>query len=259
MSWKLNNLINLATRKKATVLILSVVFFFAFSSGNEVTAQRKFSKTYPATKNVRLQLTNRTGTITVQGWSRNQVRIQAWLDRPIAKVIPQNKSGTIYINVVRDNQGRREVGDVNFTIYVPYSSSIDIETRIGNLKVSNVQGGLVRAHISSEGDIELTNIGSSGVSAKNVIGDIFYDGLIQPNGVYNFKSTRGNINLRIPLKSNFNLVATAPSTRNINLGSFKNKNMKYFGNGRRLVGKFGTGVASVNVINQRGTISFLQR
>ncbi len=138
-------------------------------------------------------------------------------------------------------------------------TTIDIETRIGNLNVSNVQGGYVRAHISSEGDITLTNIGSSGVSAKNVIGDIFYDGLIQPNAVYNFKSTRGNINIRIPIQSNFKLVATAPSTRNINLGAFKNKNMKYFGNGRRLVGKFGTGAASINVINQRGKISFLQR
>ncbi len=251
-------MIKLATNKKATVLFLSVVFFFAFSA-SEAFAQKKFSKTYPASKNIRLQLTNRTGTITVQGWDRDQVRIQAWLDQPIAKIIPQNKSGLIYINVVRDNQGRNDVGDVNFTVYVPYSSSVDIETRIGNLNVSNVQGGLVRAHISSEGDITLTNIGSSGISAKNVIGDIFYDGLIQPDGNYIFNSTRGNINIRIPLESNFSLVATAPSTRNISMGSFANRQMKWFGTGRRLVGKFGTGEANVKVTNQRGNISFLRR
>lgn len=258
MSWKLNNLINLATNKKATVLILSVVFFFALSA-SEASAQSKFSKTYPASKNIRLQLTNRTGTITVQGWDRDQVRIEAWLDKPVAKIIPQNKSGLIYINVVKDNQGRDEVGDVNFTIYVPYSSSVDIETRIGNLNVSNVQGGLVRAYISSEGDITLTNIGSSGIIAKNLIGDIFYDGLIQPSGRYSFSSMRGNINLRIPINSNFSLVATAPSTRNISLGSFTNTSMRYVGTGRSVIGKVGDGSANVTVTNHRGSISFIRR
>lgn len=258
MCWKLNKFINVATTRQATVLFLSVVFFFAFSA-SEASAQKKFSKTYPASKNIRLQLTNRTGTITVQGWDRDEVRIQAWLDQPVAKIIPQNKSGLIYINVVRDNQGRDEVGDVNFTIYVPYASDVDIETRIGNLNVSNVQGGLVRAHISSEGDITLTNIGSSGISAKNVIGDIFYDGLIQPEGTYRFTSMRGNINLRIPLQSSFSLVATAPSTRNISLGSFSNTSMRFVGTGRRVVGKVGDGSANVTVTNQRGSISFIRR
>lgn len=258
MSWKLNNFINLATKRQATVLLLSVVFFFALSA-SDVSAQKKFSKTYPASKNIRLQLTNRTGTITVQGWNRDQVRIQAWLDKPVAKIVPQNKSGLIYINVVKDNQGRDEVGDVNFTVYVPYSSTVDIETRIGNLNVSNVQGGLVRAYISSEGDITLTNIGSSGIIAKNLIGDIFYDGLIQPNGNYRFTSMRGNINLRIPVASNFSLVATAPSTRNISLGSFSNTSMRYVGTGRRVVGRVGDGSATVTVTNQRGNISFIRR
>jgi hypothetical protein len=259
MSWKVYNLITPATNKKATVLILSVVFFFASFAAGEISAQKKFSKTYPASKNVGLHLINRTGTITVRGWNRDQVRIQAWLDNPTPKIIPRNQSGTIYINVVKDNQGRDEVGDANFTIYVPYASSVNIETRIGNLDVDNVQGGYVRAHISSEGDITLTNIGASGISAKNVIGDIFYDGLIQAKGTYRFNSMRGNINLRIPLNSNFSLVATAPSTRNISLGSFSNTSMRYVGTGRRVVGKVGDGSASVEVTNQRGSISFIRR
>jgi hypothetical protein len=50
---------------------------------------------------------------------------------------------------------------------------------MGNLSVSNVRGGLVRAHISSEGDITLTNISAENVAAENGIGDIFYDGTIQ--------------------------------------------------------------------------------
>lgn len=243
---------------KATIL-LSVVFFLAAVTAPEVSAQKRFSKTYAATKNVRLQLTNRTGTVTVEGWDKDQIQISAYLEAPAANIEPQSLSGTILINVVKDNQGRNEVGNVNFLVKVPRSSSVDIETRMGNLNVSNVEGTLVRAHISSEGDITLTNIAAANVSAENVIGDIFYDGDVQQQGNYRFISTRGNINLRIPFSSGFKLVATAPSTRAINLGGFSGGNMNFVGDGRRVVGQNGDGSATLTVTNQRGSISFIRR
>lgn len=248
---------NIRLAKKTTILLLSVVFFFV-SFQDEAFGQKKFSKSYPATKNVRLQLTNRSGTVTVEGWNKDEVRISASMEAPVANIVPQNLSGTIVINVKKDNQGRGEVGDVNFTIKVPYTSSVDIETVMGNLSVTNVSGGFVRAHITSEGDITLTNIGAGSVSAENMIGDIFYDGEVQGGGTYRFVSTRGNINLRIPFRSSFRLVATAPSTRNISLGSFSNPGFRT-GDGRRVTGQFGDGSASLIVTNQRGSISFISR
>lgn len=241
-----------------TTILLSVVFFFALSA-TEVLAQKKFSRNYPAGQNVRLQLLNRTGTVTVEGWNRPEINISATLEAPAANIAPQSLSGTIVVNLVRDNQGRNEVGNVNFTIRVPYNTMVDIETKIGNLNVNNVRGGLVRAHISSEGDITLTNIGASAVSAENVIGDIFFDGDLQAGGNYRFSSMRGNINLRIPFNSSFRLVATAPSTRNISLGVFGGGNLNYLGDGRRVVGRFGDGSAVLSVTNQRGAIAFLRR
>lgn len=246
--------------KKTTILLwLSVVFFFALGPSAAASAQKKFARAYPAGKNVRLQLTNRTGTITVEGWNRDEVAISAYLEKPAANIEPQNLSGTIVINLVKDNQGRGEVGNVNFLIRVPYTSSVDIETRMGNLNVTNISGGLVRAHISSEGDITLTNIAASAVSAENVLGDIFYDGEVQNEGNYRFTSMRGNINLRIPLESSFRLVATAPSTRSINLGAFSGGDMRFVGDGRRVVGQSGSGSATFSVTNQRGSISFIRR
>jgi DUF4097 and DUF4098 domain-containing protein YvlB len=243
---------------KTTILLLSVVFFFV-SAAVRVSAQRTFSKTYPASKNVRLQLTNRTGTVTVEGWDRPEIRIFASMESPAANIEPQSLSGKIYINLVKDNQGRNEVGYVNFTIKVPYSSSVDIETKMGNLNVSNVRGTFVRAHISTEGDVTLTNISAGIVTAENGIGDIFFDGDIQREGSYSFKSTRGRINLRIPFDSSFRLVATAPSTRDISLGAFSGGNMNFVGNGRRVVGMIGDGSAALTVTNQRGSISFIRR
>ena len=112
---------------------------------------------------------NRTGTVTVEGWDKPEINISAYLEAPAANIEPQSLSGTVYINLVRDNQGRNEVGNVNFLIKVPFSSSVDIETRMGNLNVSNVGGGLVRAHISSEGDITLTNISASAVADRKSV------------------------------------------------------------------------------------------
>lgn len=247
-----------ANKKTTILLLLSVVFFFGLLPQG-TAAQKRFSKNYAASKSIRLQLMNRTGTVTVEGWNRPQINISAYMESPAANIDPQSVGDTLLINLVKDNMGRGEVGDVNFTIKVPYYSSVDIETKIGNLSVSNVSGGLVRAHISSEGDITLTNIGASNVAAENVIGDIFFDGEIQEGGNYRFLSMRGNINIRIPLNSSFKFVATAPSTRNISLGAFSNGSISLLADGRRVTGRFGSGSAALQVTNQRGSIAFITR
>jgi hypothetical protein len=244
--------------EKTTIhlLLLSVVFLFAPVGAD---AQRRFSKTYPASRDVRLTLNNRSGTVTVEGWNRSEVQVQAYLEPPSAAINPQIHRGVILINVVKDNYGRAEVGNVNLTIRVPFDASVDIETKIGNLTVSSVRGALVRAKISSDGDITLTDINSRFVTAENGIGNIFFDGEIQSEGIYRFTSMRGDINLRVPFTSSFKLVATAPSTRSINLGSFANENLRLFGDGRRVMGRFGDGRSSITVTNQRGTIALIRR
>ena len=238
------------------LLLLSVVFLFA---PGEADAQRRFSQTFPASRDVRLTLYNRSGTVTVSGWNRPEVHVQAYLEAPAATINPQVLDGVIFLNIIKDNYGRADIGSVNFDIRVPFDASVDIETKIGNLNVSSVRGTLVRAKISSDGDITLTNISARWVTAENGIGNIFFDGDIQSNGAYRFTSMRGDINLRVPFNSSFKLVATAPSTRSISLGSFANGNMRFLGDGRRVTGQFGDGSSSITVTNQRGTIAFIRR
>ena len=245
---------------RAAFLLTTLSLVLLMCLAAEASAQKKFMRTYPAGQSVRLKLMNRTGTVTVEGWNRPEISITAILEAPAANIAPQSLSGGIIdINLVRDNQGRSDVGNVNFTIRVPSTAMVDIETKIGNLNVSNVRGGLVRAHISSEGDITLMNIGASNVSAENVTGDIFFDGEIQNEGTYRFSSMKGTINLRIPFSSSFKVVATAPSTRNITFASCANPDLNRLGDGRRIVGRCGSGSASLSVTNQRGNINFLRR
>jgi len=105
----------------------------------------------------------------------------------------------------------------------------------------------------------LTNIGAANVAADTITGDIFYDGDIQGGGIYRFTAVKGNINIRIPFSSSFKFQATAPSTRDISMGPFADASMNSFGTGRRLVGKFRDGAATLTVTNQRGSIKFLPR
>jgi hypothetical protein len=244
-------------RRTTILIMMNVVLFFGLSV-DHIDAQKRFSRTYPAAKNVRLQLLNRSGTITVEGWDRPEISISAYLEAPAANVVPHSLSGTILLDLVRENQGRN-VGNVNFQIRVPRSSAVDIETRMGNLIVTNVSGGLVRAIISTEGDITLTNIAAVLVDAQNGIGDIFFDGEIRPGGQYRFLSMRGTINLRVPIESSFKLLATAPSTRSIDLGPFRGRSMKFVEDGRRVAGQSGTGDAMLTVTNHGGGIGFTRR
>src|SRR5687768_3640222 len=256
MPGRLKNRFSEFSGKTTILLLLSVVFFFA---PIEAEAQRRFSRTYPATNNVRLTLTNRSGTVTVLGWDRPEVQVQVYLEYPAATVNPQLIDGTIFINVVKENYGRGDVGNVNFTIRVPYHAMVDIETKVGNLNVSSVRGALVRAKISTDGDITLTDISAQFVDAENRIGNIFFDGDLRAGGNYRFTSMSGDINLRVPFDSSFKLIATAPSTRNINLGSFSNGKMRFLGDGKRVTGQVGDGRSYISVTNVRGTIAFIRR
>lgn len=242
----------------AKTTVLASVVFLLFGTVSEVSAQKRFTRTYPAGQHVRLRLTNKTGTVTVEGWNRQEVRVEAAMESSNTNIVPQSLSGEIVIDLIKDNQSR-DIGYVNFVVRVPFNSKVDIETRIGNLIVSNVRSGLVRAYISSEGDITLTNIAATHVSAENGLGDIFFDGEIMQGGIYRFASMKGTINLRIPFTSSFKLVATAPSTRNITLGPFANSSLSYVGDGRRVTGRFGDGSATLTVTNQRGGIGFISR
>jgi hypothetical protein len=215
------------------------------------------SKRFPAGKKVHIELKNIFGTITVETWNRDEVRLSATMESPKAQVVPRQMDQTLVIDVMGDNRGRGDVGDVNFTLQVPVDSSVDLETKRGNIFVRNLRGGSVRAHVSTEGDIELTNISASQVIAQNTIGNINFDGEFSRGGTYEFKSNKGDISIRIPADSAFRLVVASPAKK-VYLGEFWNDKFKTQ-DGRRYVGDVGDGRSSVSVTNFSGMITFLRR
>jgi DUF4097 and DUF4098 domain-containing protein YvlB len=218
---------------------------------------QRLSKRYTVGKNVRVELKNVSGTIEVESWNRDEIRLSATIESPNAHVVPKQIDQSLVIDVMSDNKARGDVGDINFKLQVPISSSVDLETRRGQISVSNLRGASVRAHVSSEGDITLSNIVATQVIAQNTIGNIFFDGEFSRGGTYEFKSTKGDITIRIPGNSAFRMVATSPA-RKIVLGDFWNNGFKTQ-DGRKYVGDVGDGRSSVSVTNFNGSITFMRR
>ena len=248
------------THLYAACAALLLLLAIASSPAGAVFAQHKFSKTYPARRNVSLQLNNRSGEIDVIGWDRDEIKISADMEAPAARFTPVLRDDGLWIDVMSDTRGREDVGDVNFRIQVPYGSTVDLETKRGNITVHNIQGAMVRAVVTTEGDINLTGIRAHRVMASNIAGNILFDADLMRGGMYELRSTQGDINLRINAGSGFNLTATAPRTRNIKLGDFAGKGSWDFqSNNRRIVGKVGDGSATLNTTNLRGSIVFVSR
>lgn len=226
--------------------------------GSNALAQQHVSRKFPAGKNVRLELKNISGTITVETWDRDEIRVTADMETRKASFNPRQTDSGLVIDIADDNRGRGDVGDMNFKIQLPARSSVDLETRSGQITVSNIQGDLVRAHIWTSGDITLTGVNATRVFATNTSGDIYFDGEFNSGGTYEFKSGKGNITLRLPANCGFRLVATAP-TKEIKMGPFWHPGMKLVSEGRRIIGDVGDGRASVTVTNYQGNINFLRR
>ena len=246
---------HIARRSRAAVSVFLAVIMLTTAA----IAQQRVSRNFPASgKNVRLELKNLSGTITVETWKRDEIKITAMMDAPAVHFNPRLTESGLVIDIVGDNRGRADVGDVNFRVQLPARSSVDLETRRGQISVSNLQGDLVRAHVWTSGDIQLYGVNATRVMASNTTGDIFFDGEFASGGTYEFKSGQGTITLQLPVNCGFRLVASAPAKK-ISMGRFWNDHMKTLGDGRRIIGDVGDGRASVTVTNYQGDIKFLHR
>ena len=88
------------------VLFASLFVFGAFSV-DVINAQQRFSKHYPAGKNVHITLKNISGTITVESWNRDEIKLTATFDSPKANIAPRQDGDVLSVDMMADN---REIG-----------------------------------------------------------------------------------------------------------------------------------------------------
>ena len=72
-----------------------------------VNAQQKISKRYPGGKNVRIELRNISGTVVVESWNKDEIRLTAIIESKKAHVVPKQVDECLMIDVMSDKSRTR--------------------------------------------------------------------------------------------------------------------------------------------------------
>lgn len=151
--------------KRLTAIVLSALL------ATPVVAE-EVDETLDAASDGHVRVSNISGSVKVNGWSRSEVEVTGELGRNVEKLVFERDGDKITIKVkVPRNGGRGIESDLH--IQVPQGSSLDVGTVSADIDVEDVRGeqGLntVSGDITSEG-------GESDVSAEAVSGDVEING-----------------------------------------------------------------------------------
>ena len=151
--------------KKITVLVSSALLAMP------VVAE-EVDRRLDAASDGDVHVSNISGSITINGWSRNEVEVIGELGRNVEELIFERDGDKITIKVkVPRNSGRGIESDLE--IQVPEGSSIDVSTVSADIEVEDVRGEQKLNSVS--GDID-TEGGQSDITAGAVSGDIEVNG-----------------------------------------------------------------------------------
>jgi DUF4097 and DUF4098 domain-containing protein YvlB len=126
-------------------------------------AAQSLDTTVTVRSEARLDLNSVSGSVKIQSWSRSQIRVVAEADG--ARVDFDASEGGVSVRAVP----RRGEGDVDFTITVPASTSLEVHAISADVESSGVCGEASLSSIS--GGVTL-RCGSGNVHLESVSGDV---------------------------------------------------------------------------------------
>ena len=151
--------------KRLTVIVLGLVFAMPLLA-------EEVDRTLDAAPDGEIDVSNIAGTITLVGWSRNQVEVTGTLGRNVKELVFERDGDnvTIQVKVPRKSHGGSAA---DLTIRVPENSSIDVSGVSADISVEGVRG--VQRLQTVSGDVEAESFGND-VSAESVSGDVDVEG-----------------------------------------------------------------------------------
>ena len=189
----------------------ALVFFSSLLIGTLAFAETRKEplQTFPLQAGGYLSLENINGDVTIEGWKKNEVSIQAVkkgntkdLDRIKIDVEVDKYEGKDWIHIRTDFGGfALNSGSVEFTIKAPADAILEgIELVNGDLKITGVTGYLsidtVNGSITASG-----MTGSAWLETVNGDLDLSFDKMSSGQSV-DLESVNGAVLLRIPAKAN---------------------------------------------------------
>lgn len=230
----------------------------------------RFEQSYPLSSNGRVTVSNVNGSITIDTWDKNEVKLVAVKTTDDkerlneVEIIIDSKPDSIRVETDYDNwkergtQGRKNYGRLNveFTLTVPRNAVLDeIETVNGSVRITNATN-LVKAS-AVNGGVSATNLrGTANLSSVNGTIEADFDQL-QTGSKINLDTVNGTVNLTIP--SDANATFRAESLNGVITNDFGLPVRKGQYVGRDLYGKVGTGDVQVRLNSVNGALSIKRK
>ena len=151
--------------KKLTVIVLGLLLAAPIMA-------EEVDRILDAASDGRVHISNIAGSVTVTGWSRDQVEVTGELGRNVEELIFERDGDKITIKVKVPKKSGRGI-ESDLYVQLPQGSSIDVSTVSADIDVKQVMGEQSLGTVS--GDIN-TESAKSDISAEAVSGDIEISG-----------------------------------------------------------------------------------
>lgn len=226
----------------------------------------RFEQTYPLNANGRVSVSNVNGSITVETWDRNEVKLEyvKTSDRKedLAEIEVQIESrpdafhvDTDYGDWKRRNSGERRTYNklqVEYHLFVPRNAVLDeIETVNGSVNISNANNSTKASAVN--GQVRATNLrGATNLSTVN--GTLIADfDQLQPGSRISLETVNGTVDLTIPSDANATVKADTVNGQISNDFGLPVRKGEYVG--RDLYGKIGSGDVQIKLNSVNGALS----
>lgn len=130
-------------------------------------AAEEINETIDAAEDGEVYISNISGSVTVEGWSRNQVELTGELGSGVDRLIFERDGDEVIIKVKVKRNSRSAASDL--IVNVPEKSSLEIDTVSADIEVDNVTGEQDLVAVS--GDISTSAYGED-VDVESVSGDV---------------------------------------------------------------------------------------
>jgi DUF4097 and DUF4098 domain-containing protein YvlB len=230
----------------------------------------RFEQTYPFSATGKISVSNVNGSITVEAWDRNEIRLEA------VKIADSKERLTeveIRIDARRDtftveteyewkrgdrgwtnkNYGRLEV---QYRLQVPRGAVLDeIETVNGSVSIANATN-TVRAS-SVNGNVKATNLrGTAKISTVNGTTEADFDSLEGAKQI-TLDTVNGRVNLVIPSDANATVKADTVNGGIVNDFGLPVRTGEYVG--RDLYGRIGSGAVQIKLNSVNGQLAIRRK
>ncbi len=240
-----------------SVSLLAALLATAFAMTASAQVTEEFHRTVPLSANGRIALDNINGNVTITGWERNEVQIDA-----VKKASNQQKLDEARIEVdgsgdsvhirTRYPEGRtnNNPATVTYQLHVPRVARLDSISLVnGSLDVSQVSGDIKADLVNGKANAH-DLAGRAELSSVNGTINAYYRTLDNVTGI-ELKSVNGSVRLGLPSSPNADVRVST-----VNGGITTDFPLQVQGKfmGRHLDGKLGNGGTRIEISNVNGSV-----